>query len=42
MADSVDATQFTRVDDTRDTSFFVQFLDAARASRGNARLRSSR
>ena len=36
---SVDATQFTRVDDTRDTSFFVQFLDARTGIEGERQVK---
>lgn len=39
MAETVDATQFTRVDDTRDTSFFVQFLDARRGIEGERQVK---
>lgn len=39
MAESVDATQFTRVDDARDTSFFVQFLDARTGIEGERQVK---
>src|SRR5262249_362470 len=39
MTESVDVTQFTRVDDTRDTSFFVQFLDARTGIEGERQVK---
>ena len=39
MAETVDATQFTRVDDTRDNSFFIQFLDARRGIEGERQVK---
>jgi ubiquinone/menaquinone biosynthesis C-methylase UbiE len=39
MADSEDATKFTRVDETRDTSFFVKFLDARTGIEGERQVK---